>query len=38
VLDLEKDKSNSLEATSGDVLEGEVLIGLDDKVGEKVSA
>jgi hypothetical protein len=37
-MDLEKDKFNSLEAASGEVLEDEALAGLDDKASEKLIA
>jgi hypothetical protein len=36
VPDLEKDKFNFLEAASGAMLEGEALVGLDDKAREKL--
>jgi hypothetical protein len=35
---LEKDKFNSLEAASGDVLEAAALVGMDDKAREKLIA
>jgi hypothetical protein len=36
--DLEKDKFNTMEAASGNMLEGEALIGLDDKAHESLIA
>jgi hypothetical protein len=38
VPDLKKAKFNSLEAVGGDVLEGEALVGLDDKMRERLIA